>query len=323
MPHERLSVLEDHYRSFAIAATIIDGIPVVLSPVGRYPQYLMPDGKPVGSSGPYVEAFIYDQVPEAAPEASLVVREPGRQVSVRLFEIPLSLKTDPDAIFDYIEARIDAVPLALEEYHRETERFLAVLEERKTWPVDMTRDDYERLTVEAGGEPQSDKQVSGWGIFGYPTHSVDYCRIKYIEQSYASALEKRRRSYAEQSKAAAQEQRQKRTDQLRKAPTSRTYNTIIPSSYSPEWLRGDALHVVVERKDCIISDDDPSVYGSHLLGHEGSAGWRVKVEVHTLERDLTQSADPKVVTSAPIEAPGEVDDSPADADPSSDHGPCP
>jgi hypothetical protein len=68
---------------------------------------------------------------------------------------------------------------------------------------------------------------------------------------------------------------------LKDAPVARTYETMIVGRHvlGRTWIEDGALCTVTKAKPATVTEDDPSCFGSHLLGCEGMAASRVTVEV--------------------------------------------
>lgn len=69
----------------------------------------------------------------------------------------------------------------------------------------------------------------------------------------------------------------------RARPPEKTYLTLVVAGAPAEWIEGDKLYRIITRHARRrINEDDPSLYGSRLLGHEGTWGQMVVIELRTL-----------------------------------------
>jgi hypothetical protein len=301
---EPLAVQEDCYTAYAIEARLVGDLPVALVPIGRYPAYLLPDGSRLDDAPRRLEISVPDAdwrrglIPEATSPAQVRLRfiRDGRG---GLAKVPLDLPEDLDTgrpdlwaeVFKLVARSLPLIQQVEDEYVVEDARFQDFLKERDKWPRPMSRSDYERLASEMGFQPLGDDDVSEWGDYAFPEYPVDDCRRLRLQQTYAVDLRRARDTeYARQEKERLRRRREEETsltEALKDAPVSRTYKTLV-AGIAPMSLHDDGLHVVISRRDRMITEDSPSLFGSHLLGHEGELGYLVEVEVRGTTGDIAR-----------------------------------
>jgi hypothetical protein len=67
---------------------------------------------------------------------------------------------------------------------------------------------------------------------------------------------------------------------LRALPVTRTTKLLVMNSGVREWVSNGRLFTVIGKpRPHRIDEDDPSIYGHQLLGHEGERAWMVTVEI--------------------------------------------
>lgn len=282
-----LPVVDDYYRDFALEARLVGDLPVQIIRPGYYPEHVLPDGTHLGDAGYHVYVYVAEG---KAPLAKLRVRSPGSRFSVPLdVLLPDSIGPDrPDRFqenFATIAREVDAIREARDEFEREYARFVECARERSAWPRPMTRPQYEKIAKSVGADVLPDDEVSEWGAFSYPEYPVDFCVKKWVEQVYAFDLRRRR----DEERARAEEEiiavRSAAQSALAAYPVSRSYRKVFAGVPS-QFLAEDGLHVVTSRKRVWIDGDSPSIWGSHLLGAEDSAGVLCEIEVRGTREDL-------------------------------------
>lgn len=65
---------------------------------------------------------------------------------------------------------------------------------------------------------------------------------------------------------------------LRALPVWRTIK-MITQSRTGEWVNQGMLYTIITAQPHTIDEDDPSIYGEQLLGHEGRRAWLARVEI--------------------------------------------
>jgi hypothetical protein len=248
----------DYHADAVIEVDDYQGTPVLIHAGGRYPSLVDDDGRKIDH---YIDiAQFHDGYHVRACagshhgyEVSLSV---GRAETIAAAKnlYPIARAAVEDAPHQHAEARALAAKLAF---------------------GPLLRHEYEALAVEYGFEVQPDGDLSEWGDFSFPQYALADLPRRWCNQRRAF-------SYKREIEAA----REARTDgativALRSCPVARTETKFLPGRVPVEWLQRGALYTVVKRAPRRISEDDPSIYGSHLLGHEGETGSLVTVEIRT------------------------------------------
>lgn len=257
------TVREDNHASTVIAVEEHQGFPVLIHEVGHYPSLL-------DEAGAKVERLIeVGRHSYGWTVKGVAGWRNGRLMSQRVGAAE-SLE-EARSLFDAAAQAIEAAP-GLYERAGELARQYA--------HGPLSRAEYERLADQLGFGRRPDEDLSEWGDFSFPQYSLDKLPKLWIEQrrAYTFRTEKKARFEAmRQAQAAAD---QSLAEVLRSRPVARVETKLV--WYFPdEHLQGGALYTVIQREPHTITGDDPSIYGSYLLGHEGERGEIVTVEVRT------------------------------------------
>jgi hypothetical protein len=133
-----------------------------------------------------------------------------------------------------------------------------------------------------------DEELSSAGVFSFPEYPLPALPKRWIEQLRAVAFERE-----QEAATKARELREARAsealgphweaqmEEMRAKPVLRTERRLVPFGQAPgHWLKGGLLYMVCFRARVRITADDPSIHGSHLLGHEGEIGEMLTIQVH-------------------------------------------
>jgi hypothetical protein len=262
-----LTIRLDNHCDSVVAVDEFNGIPVLAHHGGRYPSLLADDGTEVKK---LIDVARYQDgwsVTGSAGwgyggrlEAICVGCRPSLEAAAELY--PAALEAIAAAPLLYAEARAMAAALAISNQ------------------PPLSRTDYEAMAAQWKFQPQPDCKLSEVGDFSFPQYALDRLPECWINQRRGfgikrerEAAEKALRTHYDASRAALK-------NDLRNLSPVRTEEMFVSVGFPDEWVQKNALYTVVGRgKIRRITEDDPSVEGSHLLGHEGEMGQIVTVEI--------------------------------------------
>jgi hypothetical protein len=246
-----------------------EGTPVFIYHGGRYPTLLDDNDAPIER---YIDiADFYD--------GWYVRAMAGKLSGGRAIDLPVGVAPTLDAAkLLYAEAvkAIEAAP----DLYAEADKLASPI---ASYHGPISRSDYERLAKEYEFEPEPDEELTEWGDFSFPEYTLAQLPRFWINQRRAFAYKDELNDInaAKSSRAAAF--RTAVIEDLRTFPILRTETRLLVIGSPNEYLDGDTLYTVVHRGAARrITEDDPSVYGSHLLGHEGELAEMITLEVRCL-----------------------------------------
>lgn len=256
-----ITILQDHHQSAVIGLESYQGTPVLIHTAGRYPSILDDDGNQIDR---------YIDVVEAAGRYHVTGRV-GYGYGGRLLALSVGSAEKLDGARDLYPAAQQAIEDAPAEYTKARE----ISNRFAPWAGPLSRGEYEKIAHELGFTPLPDNKISIWGDFTFPQYTLDdlprllthqrraYTRDREIKQATADAAP-----------------RQTSVATLRLHPVARRETRFVPTGLPDEFLHASKLHTVVSRTGRrVITEDDPAVHGSHLLGHEGETGEIIVLDI--------------------------------------------
>lgn len=212
----------------------------------------------------------------------------GREYTVALYETPEKLGVSPFWTYTYQEEwngkSLTMYPTIsyTSEQHATEARAIEVCQERDWLSAanggPLSREHYETECLRLGVAPLADVYCSLYGDplgFGAPIatcvqHAIGYRRARMIESEKDAV--RAAAKVARTAKQAAAASRPMKSTRTQRVPSGVGIGTSVP--------HGDDVWTAVSVVPAgIITEDDPSIYGSALLGHEGEQAFDVTWEI--------------------------------------------
>ena len=262
-----VTIKQDNHASAVIEIGEYNNTPVLIHHGGRYPSLVNDEGVVIEK---YIDVALYYDGYHVSARA-----EPGADRQPRGLHIDVAHTLEEVADFYH------AAWMAIAEIPALYDKAAAVAKEFGRWNGPISRDTYEAIARDNKFDALSDAEISNnyaveHGDFDWPSYTLEDCIKYWSQQRRWAALKKEGEDHKRKTHdATAAEMAGLRTKQA-----SHTEKRLVPIGTPHETVSKRKLYTVVNREPHgIISEDDPSIYGSHLLGHEGERGEMVTFDV--------------------------------------------
>lgn len=152
-----------------------------------------------------------------------------------------------------------------------------------------TQDAYEAACQRLGARVIEPKDLRLAGDFRFPEYRgtldapFEEWLTRNLAQQRAWTIEHERREMAVIARSGQAQERRMAYEEAQARPVACVYEALVVGGVRDRF-DGVRLHSVVEILEHVRIDDDmPSIHGSHLLGHEGERGARVRFEMRSLD----------------------------------------
>ena len=261
------TIKQDNHASAVIQIDEYNNTPVLIHHGGRYPSLVNDKGVRIEK---YIDVALYYDGYHVSARA-----EPGADRQPRGLHIGVAHTLEEAADFYHAAWRSIAEIPAL------YDKAETVAKEFARWNGPISRDVYEAIARDNKFDALSDAEISNnyaveYGDFDWPSYTLEECVKYWSHQRRLNALKKEEGARKSQTRNATAAE----MTTLRTKSVSHTEKRLVPIGTPHETLSKSKLYTVVNREPHgIISEDDPSIYGSHLLGHEGEHGEVVTFDV--------------------------------------------
>lgn len=276
------TVKNDNHESAVIAHFVHNGVPVIIHSGGRYPSLVNDEGVST-SSHPVVKAVVYHDHVQIIASSGVIWH--GWTPNATIANLPLVEVHDlVAAVQPYLEEAVARAATVLGEWQDAYKRIWAVPE------ANLSREAYVAACAEHGAPVRDDAEISEsygiqYGNYAYPHNTVETCIDMKLAFRRWVQIKNDRQAAEDARHIATTATIQDRMARLRPLPVSSTETRRVPAASTPgigqEHLdrQGRLLTVTASVYRGTISDDDPSIYGEHLLGCEGQKSFDVTYEI--------------------------------------------
>ena len=260
-----VSVVQNNHAKSVIALDDFNGTPVLAHSGGNYPEIVDDDGKKIDH---YIEVarwhdgFTVTAIAGSEASGRKIFYTVGREYSSSLAEVaalyPAALQTIAELPRMHAEAQEQ---MRLYGLHNGA----------------LTRAAYVSIMADIGVAPRSDKEIQDCGLeygdYGWPSYTLAEIAPLWLAQRRAFGIKKE--IAAEQIVAA-----DKPAASAEPTGQAQRRQMLVAAGTPAQFTIGRSFYRIVSRKlGGWITEDDPSIHGSHLLGHEGEPAEIVTVEI--------------------------------------------
>ncbi len=263
---------QDYHADAVIEIGDYEGTPVLIYEGGRYPKLLDENGNEVSR---------YIDVARFSDDGWIVVGRNGRLRSGQWIEMAAGRATSLEDVPTLYEKAVDIIEVAPSLYNQAATMSLKLSCYNN---ASLSRHDYESLAKEYNFNAEPDEKLAGYGTeygdFYFPRFALEDLPRLWINQRRAFGYKKENKIKAQQDHDAAVSDRAAVVETLKSMPVIATASRLVVLGSARSFTEDGLLYTVVARQYTKqINEDDPSLYGSHLLGHEGEMAEMVTLEV--------------------------------------------
>lgn len=278
-----MKITQDNHAHSVIAAYEYRGVIIIIHRAGSYPSATSDAGVSTRDA-PHIDIAI--AIGWNFPAVTAV----GGWVNGRRRKLPINDHNSPRGPHateaemiahgkTFVDAAIDALATIPAEYAAAEEQMRQIC----ALPSPLSREDYEAACTAWEIAQIDDEHLSSWGDFSFPSYRGKSRLANLLHQRRGFQAERERTEAVAAASAAIAARRQAAIEAAALRPVSRRTETRESVNYQRvgdrRMIHNELWTAVDVEWAGVVSEDGPSLYGSHLLGHEGEDMVRIVWEV--------------------------------------------